>query len=633
MQTLMKYFLLSALFFTQLLYAQEAKRAKWGKIDTEVLKMETYEYDPEANAIVLSDYGRYDFLQTDRSKYMFERKTRIKILTKSGVDYGDVSIPFWHKNGIEKILKIKGHTFNLDEHGAVVKTPLEKAAIFENELNDDRAEMNFSMPNVKVGSVIEYSYYLVSDAVLQLKPWEFQCEIPTIYTGVDVKMPEGFAVNYRGEQLIAKYQDSPPVNHWSLTYLPAIKYEPYVYRIDDYRCQLNFQWHNYAMSWEDRAVGLLAKTHEFSITKVKHPLVKDEVAALITEGQSDLEKMKTLYYHVSTNFKWNKKYHYFRKQSMKKIVESKEGNSMEATSYLILLLRVAGLEVHPLMVSTKGHGRVDQSYPHVNSFNHVIAYVNINGTLYLLDPTDPQRPYNLLSVQDLNEVGFLVTSPPKWITLENRKPTKKTMNITIDYTQKDVPNYQITHIYQQYFALYYRRTLKNAKDTTAYFTNALDTLLEDYTLDSMKVENVKEFEKPFKTYMELTIPQTDLAENEEFLYLQPHVLHDYAENQFKANTRQFPVDYGTPFESTIRISVKLPEGYEVVDMPKSKSAELGLGIGRFTYQIQKTGDNLVISSKLKMVHSLISAQLYPELKDFYDIIVSKHSEVITLKKL
>ena len=64
----------------------------------EQILMKEYSADTSASAVVLTDYGesiiQYD--ESDGFTLQFERLTRIKILTKDGLDWANFSIPLYH---------------------------------------------------------------------------------------------------------------------------------------------------------------------------------------------------------------------------------------------------------------------------------------------------------------------------------------------------------------------------------------------------------------------------------------------------------------------------------------------------------------------------------------------------------
>src|SRR6185436_7401661 len=83
---------------------------KFGDVAIEDIKMTVYDKDSSAVAVVLVDYGESTMPYSKENGFMlnFERITRIKILKKEGLDWGNFTIPLYHSgtNG-EKIQGLK----------------------------------------------------------------------------------------------------------------------------------------------------------------------------------------------------------------------------------------------------------------------------------------------------------------------------------------------------------------------------------------------------------------------------------------------------------------------------------------------------------------------------------------------
>lgn len=87
--------------------------AKFGDISMNDLKMESYEKDTAAAAVVLVDYGEVS-LEYDQEYgfYLsFERLRRIKVLKKDGLKFGDFLIPIYKSGAAdEKLTQLKAAT-------------------------------------------------------------------------------------------------------------------------------------------------------------------------------------------------------------------------------------------------------------------------------------------------------------------------------------------------------------------------------------------------------------------------------------------------------------------------------------------------------------------------------------------
>ena len=198
----------------------QTPKIKFGEVDATDLQSRTYATDSTAEAVVLSDVAtsKFEFgpkgfaLRTDRH-------TRIKILTKSGYDHATVRVPYYRLDGQnqEVLENLRVFTHNL-ENGQVKKDKLTKEAVFEDKKDDNWLEKRFTLPNVREGSIIEYSYSLVSDFWWQMRDWSFQRSIPTAWSEYRVVIPEYFyyKLNSGGYEQLAITEEKPGSQNFSL---------------------------------------------------------------------------------------------------------------------------------------------------------------------------------------------------------------------------------------------------------------------------------------------------------------------------------------------------------------------------------------------------------------------------------
>ena len=102
---------------------------------------------------------------------------------------------------------------------------------------------------------------------------------------------------------------------------------------------------------------------------------------------------------------------------------------------------------------------------HADEFDAVIVYVEINGAGYLLDATDPLRPYTLLPYEALNGSGFLVRHPgPAWVTITPADQYQHERVITAQLDTAGTLTGSIEAADNGYSALASRRALDEADD-------------------------------------------------------------------------------------------------------------------------------------------------------------------------
>jgi hypothetical protein len=69
------------------------------------------------------------------------------------------------------------------------------------------------------------------------------------------------------------------------------------------------------------------------------------------------------------------------------------------------------------------------------------------------------------------------------------------------------------------------------------------------------------------------------------LYVEPLLFLSVRKNPFKLVDRKFPVDFGTPWKDSNRISIKVPEGYKVEKLPETLAIRLPENLGVFKFQV------------------------------------------------
>lgn len=115
---------------------------------------------------LLVDYGEaYININTVSATMNFERHVRIKILKSVGMKYADVEVPLRMSGSAEeKVVNLKATTY-APENGKVVEIKTGKDAVFKEKLSKYTTLHKITLPKVKVGTVIEYSYTIISDFV------------------------------------------------------------------------------------------------------------------------------------------------------------------------------------------------------------------------------------------------------------------------------------------------------------------------------------------------------------------------------------------------------------------------------------------------------------------------------------
>lgn len=240
--------LLSPIF----LIAQKKKSSKMGQTTLEELKMTVYDKDSTATAVVLYEHAnRYpDNInnQKPRTDYYY----RIKILDQSSFNLASIQIYLFND---EKIKDLKAITYNLEENGTINKSPLLKKDIFSIKEGKNWVVKKFTMPNIKVGSIIEYKYS-ISSPYLKIDDWYFQSDIPKIRSEFDASILGNYNYNIKMVGYLNLDKNDSSINKrcvyvngnrgdclvysFAMDNIPAFKVEDYMLSKKNYISKITF---------------------------------------------------------------------------------------------------------------------------------------------------------------------------------------------------------------------------------------------------------------------------------------------------------------------------------------------------------------------------------------------------------
>ncbi|SIT94598.1 DUF3857 domain-containing protein [Pontibacter indicus] len=617
---------------------------KYGKVQEEELWMRTYDKDTSAAAVILSDFAVSHFRLNGDVKLITERRTRIKILKKTGYTWANVEVPMY-QNGSSKetITGIKGYTYNLQD-GKIIKDKLEPSAVFEERQSEYRQTKKFTMPNVKEGSVIEYSYTVNSDFIYNLRDWEFQSTIPTVWSEYRVKIPQYFDYKtlQHGYHGIYEPKDNYDTNRdgyrWVMVDLPALRPERYITTLTDYQARIEFELQMLHVPGEESKVMTgewgevikdLLRQERFGSQLNRKGFFKGDIAAITEKTTAPEQQMKAIYEMVQQQMKWNGKYGIYTTGTLRKAFDNKTGSAAEVNLLLTAMLQEAGLDAAPVLVSTREHGKVYKGTPMLNKFNYVIAHVNLGGQSVLLDATDPLLPAGMLPMRSLNGEGRLIKAgSDQWVAL---KPSDKYQRVyTGDLTIRE--NGQIegdaTEVSSGYRAFYLRKEVK--EEGEASYTEKLNKEIGTFKFSSPAFKNLKELNSPLE--LKYKVSASGSGQAQDMIYLNPMLGQGESENPFKLEQRAYPVDFAFPISETFVCRFTIPDNYELDDVPHNVKVSLPNQSGSFMYVVEKQGNVVEVLSKIDISKPVYYAAEYPQLKELYARIVAKHAEQIVLKR-
>lgn len=635
-----KQLLLCLLFLLHL--SGYAQKEKFGKYNSNEISYSEVDFEPDAEAVVLFEEGVSKFFgEVFETTYHF----RIKILKESGIARGDVKIPFYSgDNRTEEISGLKALITNFegDEPQSI---KVDKNQIFEVEVGNGWKEYRITFPNVKVGSILEYTYKKTDKNITLLDGWTFQNDIPTIMSSYSITMIPQLEYKMIGQGTKYNTTSEKTVNNgtytWTLRKLNSLKAEPYMNNFADYRERVEFQLSRYQKTlyeWEDVLKNWIVLGDEVlrGYTDKGYfrssPLEK-VMDGVDFEGSTELEKAQKAYYYLQQNFQLNTESGFFPDQQISQLVKTKVGSAVELDLALMGILRSMGIECHPILVGSKGSGRSDLvPFPFINQFNSVLLHAKLDGKEYLLDLEDPLAPFGYVDLDKHVKAGLFLTKENSQlvpINIPHNSNSVFTSVLKFDEEKNLIVEGSLRRYFYEGLQMSHRsqNLQKNNEPLQKLFT--LDPTWEVVNIDMQ--DNLKEDNYTTTNY---TIKiQGQNSEEATLMMLTPFKVATFSKNPFTQDFRIFPVDFGFAFSETYSTLLEIPEGYELDDYPLKEAISMKNGEVLFSYNPVLMGDKVQIVAKLEVKKPTIDVRQYANLKYFMETVATKMNAPLVLKKV
>jgi hypothetical protein len=228
----------------------------------------------------------------------------------------------------------------------------------------------------------------------------------------------------------------------------------------------------------------------------------------------------------------------------------------------------------------------------------------------------------------LNGQGLMIsTLTPDWIDVVPKAKARTVVDANLILDPNGGMQGKLLFTFDGYDA-YKMRKEYHTKGEEEYIKALFQ--IKDWQIEKSEFQNVQELSLPLKEVHDVRIEPSSVSGD--IIYLNPMVHSKEEANPFKSETREFPVDFGSPIEKIFIIRISLPEGYVIDEMPQSKILRLPDNSAKYTYNASQTGNVVSITSNFQINKSFFIQRKYPDLREFYNQVIAKQAEQIVLKK-
>jgi len=608
--------------------------------DSTDLKLTSCSFEKDANAMVLSDQA----LMVYSAQIVMERFKRIKIFNDNGKGEANIRIEYSNKFGEEKILAVVGETINYN-NGKVEYTKLDSNLVYNVHTDKQKDAVVFTMPNVRAGSVIQYFYMWVRASYQNFPDWDFQCNLPTRYSEVNILLTPQLAFT----QLTNTYQpfkkDTSSFNGyghtWALENIPSVKSEPYMRAEVDGLQRVSIiikgvkGYFGMAQTWADswETIGKhICEDKDFSKEYDQHINDDDGLVKSAKSLKTDDEKIKFVFNQVKSQMGWNQVPDWRSKDGIKSAWKKRSGDWGEINMILCNLLKQTGIKAYPMLVSTRDNGLIYHDFPNSYQINKLVVYVPVDSTkYYVLDATDKYNLYNEIPYDLLNSNGLYLDKDKQTyalVAIKKEQPVRQVININAEIQPDGTMNGNAVvydYSYNKSGNIELNKTL-DEKKYEEYLTDNDNNL----KITSLKLEDADVDSLPLKQNIEFKL---DLSTNDEkYIYLNPNLFTSLRDNPFISEHRTTDIDFGYKNILSVIGSFKLPPGYMVDFLPKNLTIVNDDKTISFMRLLQENDGYITIHYIINYKKSTYSKDNYPALYLYFKKMYEMLNEQVVLKK-
>lgn len=153
-------------------------------------------YNQSSSDISADNFTDFGKNQIDESSILvnYECRLRTKILKPEGARHANIDITYYNTDDgksmyNDELTDLKIKVFTKNEKGKVEKKSIRTDSFLRERVNENYVVLHVVVPDVQVGSIIEYQYTIRSTRSAFLYDWSFRECIPTVRSKCDIEIP------------------------------------------------------------------------------------------------------------------------------------------------------------------------------------------------------------------------------------------------------------------------------------------------------------------------------------------------------------------------------------------------------------------------------------------------------------
>jgi hypothetical protein len=586
---------------------------------------------------------------------------RIKILNEKalagGNSYADVEIPvFTLGDFVEDITDLKARTIKPD--GSIVEftgKPFDKVAFKGRGIKV--SVKAFSMPEVSVGSIIEYKYRAVLNvpALIDFKipvrnAWEIQSELFTVKENLYYQPDTGERyqsltrpvfeaggerishVMLNMKEIKEKIKENGADTALELTNVPPFEGEQFMPPENNFKPSVIFftgpkgkvdvdkEWLDIGKVYFDFYERLMGADHGVKEAAMKAIGAETDPGMKLHKIYDRVQQLRNLTFERPRTAEERKAEHIQRNTNVADVLAHGYGSSEELTVLFVAMARSAGFDASVVLVPDRKRQFFVRDWTSPRQIDNRIAAVNLNGKDIYLEPGTRFCPYGFvrwnhteIDALKLDRKGGTFIKAPSMSYDKSVTSRNATMTLSEDGTLKGsvVLEFKGAEALEHRLDAIDRDEAGRKKD----LEDEVKQWLPAGSLVKMAVaQGWEDSDNPLVARFDVEVPNYATTAGKRLLI--PAFLFQLKQNQaFSHSQRKYPVYFPYPFTDNDVVAMKVPAGFTLESVPQPEDAKLPYA--RYQNVSNFNGLELVTQRQLAFNAIYLPLERYSELKTFF----------------
>ncbi|MEX1062252.1 MAG: DUF3857 domain-containing protein [Balneolaceae bacterium] len=568
---------------------------------------------------------------------------RLKVYSDDPLQKGEaalISIPYYDDGNLEEIAEVEALTHQPD--GSV--TALDEDEMHSAELNSRYRVLEFIMPDVQQGSVIEYRYTIHRNYIDELPDFSFSHQVPTRLAHLSVHNVDylrydaiesnlDFDVHYHEQKidtssipLVFTYKRPEPVSveHWFARDIPAVENAAYISSLNDLRGRLHLQISEFGKprqplenSWEFVVAQLRRRDYDPFRQAGQLNSLMERGRELAEEAGTAKQIRDTIFSYVNQTMLFNGEKRAFHETPLTNVLNGEPSDQAAVNLVLMAMLDGAGIAAYPVYLSGRDFGRINREFPSLYQFNQMLVATENDGHMTLMDASFSHSRPGLIAVDSYNHAGLVLKREAfDWVRIQ---PEHSYFDLDVDFEAELSPEGGLTGSVKVIAGGYPARRIwegLSAEESAGQVIRS--AFFESYAGMELTRAEIREQRRGSHTVVlsaDFHIPDYAISFREG-LQFRPMIIGTLQENPFEKEERTSAVILDAPEFLHVRYKITLPEGYE---LEKSRMDHATTSDGaRLQEEYESSGRTLFYTFMADISRREFAPENYRSLRRLYD---------------